>query len=74
VSAEDAAAATLGAAVRHNPPPHVAAPPRLNDGPVFIGVLLIVAVGAAKILLRRRLSRRHVVSLDLVMVVIGASY
>lgn len=68
------ATSVLGAAVRHDrpgvaPPPPAPAPPR--DQPVFIGVALIVLVGALKILLRRRLSRRHAVSLDLVMVSIG---
>jgi hypothetical protein len=38
---------------------------------MFCGVLLIVLVAALKVILRRRLSPRHLVSLDLVIVLIG---
>ncbi len=50
----------------HGPPPRIA-----NDRPVFVGLLLIVLIGAVKILLRNKLARRHWVSLDLAMVAIG---
>jgi hypothetical protein len=39
--------------------------------PIFAGVLAIVLIGAAKVLLRHRLSQRHSTSLDLTIVVIG---
>jgi hypothetical protein len=74
------ASAMLGAAVRHDHPvvqtqAHTPAPTttpmRSSDGPVFFGIVLMLCVGVLKIALRRRLSSRHAVSLDLVMVSIG---
>ncbi len=73
-AAADPASATsvLGAAVRHDRPTAIQeAAPAVNDRPLFTGLLLIVAVGVAKIVFRRRLSRRHAVTLDLVMVAVG---
>lgn len=63
------ATSVLGASVRRDQPlPH---PQVSAERPVVVGLVLIVLVGAAKIVLRRRISRRHAVSLDLMMVVIG---
>jgi hypothetical protein len=62
------AISALGASVRRDVP-H--APPPQSDQPIFVGVLAIVVIGAAKVALRRRLSRRHVLSLDLAMLAIG---
>jgi ABC-type Co2+ transport system permease subunit len=53
----------LGAAVRHGA--------AHTDQALFAGVLAIVAIGVLKVLLRKRLSPRHSVSLDLAMVAIG---
>jgi hypothetical protein len=61
------AASVLGAAVRHDR----RAREQARDRPLFIGVSIIVLVGVAKVWLRRRLARRHVVSLDLTMIAIG---
>ena len=53
---DDKASATsvLGASVRHDHPA-AEAPAPASDRPIFIGILIIVLVGAAKILLRRQL-------------------
>ena len=59
------AASVLGASVRHG------RRTRPRDQPIFIGVALMVLLGALKIALRRRLPRRHSVSIDLVMMTIG---
>jgi hypothetical protein len=60
-------ASVLGASVIHDRRPRA----RSREQPIFFGVALIVLVGAAKVLWRRRLPRRHAVSLDLVMITIG---
>jgi hypothetical protein len=62
------AASVLGAAVHRDRGARMS---QARDRPVFFGLLIIVLVGFTKVLLRRRLSRRHVVSLDLVTIAIG---
>jgi hypothetical protein len=62
------AVSTLKAAAQLKPKP--AAPPP-STRPVVVGLVLIVLVAAASVLLGERLSRRHQMSLNLVIVVIG---
>jgi hypothetical protein len=61
------AASVLGAAVRRDRRARAEA----RDRPIFIGILIMVLIGIAKFFLRKRLARRHLTSLDIVMIVIG---